>query len=160
MSTVSIPPQVYNSRVTFNNGIIAKAPDTATEALRLIGASQGIGPVRQSFDAFSQTIEVLNNAGGLAITGDRLSVFNNGDIFNAMFQVLGNSVDNLAATAGGFKLGHGAGSFGIYAGIGAPGAAYPVTSGIPANGTLYFRYDGGALTTLYQVRVGAWVGIL
>ena len=43
---------------------------------------------------------------------------------------------------------------GIYAGTGAPNNANG------ANGDIYFRSDGGALTTVYQRRVGAWAGIV
>lgn len=43
---------------------------------------------------------------------------------------------------------------GIYAGTGAPNNANG------ANGDVYIRSDGGALTTIYQRRAGAWVGIV
>jgi hypothetical protein len=42
----------------------------------------------------------------------------------------------------------------LYAGTGAPNNANG------ANGDIYFRSDGGALTTIYQRRAGAWVGIV
>lgn len=42
----------------------------------------------------------------------------------------------------------------IYAGTGAPSNANG------NNGDIYFRSDGGALTTIYQRRAGAWVGII
>lgn len=160
MSSVTTPATTVFGKTTFRGGIVSSAPDTATEALKLIGASQGIGPIRQSYDAFGQPIEILNNAGGLAISGDRISVFGGSDIFNPIFRVLGNAADNLSTTAGGFQVGHSTGVVSIYYGIGAPGAAHPVTSGIPANGTFYYRNDGGVGTSLYQVRSAAWAGIL
>jgi len=43
---------------------------------------------------------------------------------------------------------------GLFAGTGAPNN----TNG--NNGDIYFRSDGGALTTIYQRRAGAWVGIV
>ncbi len=43
---------------------------------------------------------------------------------------------------------------GIYAGTGAPNNANG------ANGDVYIRSDGGALTTMYQRRAGAWVGVV
>ena len=43
---------------------------------------------------------------------------------------------------------------GIYAGSGAPNNANG------ADGDIYFRSDGGAMTTMYQRRAGAWVGIV
>lgn len=43
---------------------------------------------------------------------------------------------------------------GFFVGTGAPAA------GLGVNGNFYFRTDGGALTTIYQKRAGAWVGIL
>jgi hypothetical protein len=43
---------------------------------------------------------------------------------------------------------------GIYAGTGAPDNAFG------GNGEFYLRSDGGALTTIYQKRAGAWVGII
>lgn len=42
----------------------------------------------------------------------------------------------------------------IYGGSGAPNNANG------ADGDIYFRSDGGALTTIYQRRAGAWVGII
>jgi hypothetical protein len=42
----------------------------------------------------------------------------------------------------------------VYGGTGAP------VNGEGANGDIYIRSDGGALTTIYQRRAGAWVGIL
>lgn len=44
-------------------------------------------------------------------------------------------------------------SNGIY-GEGSPSA------NIGANGNFYFRSDGGSMTTIYQKRSGAWVGIV
>lgn len=43
---------------------------------------------------------------------------------------------------------------GLYAGTGAPNNANG------ANGDIYFRSDGGALTTVYQRRAGTWTGIV
>lgn len=43
---------------------------------------------------------------------------------------------------------------GLYAGTGAPNNANG------GNGDVYIRSDGGALTTIYQRRAGAWVGIV
>lgn len=42
----------------------------------------------------------------------------------------------------------------MYGGTGAPNNADG------GNGDIYFRSDGGALTTIYQRRAGAWVGIV
>lgn len=33
-------------------------------------------------------------------------------------------------------------------------------NGVGVNGDTYTRIDGGALTTIYQKRAGAWVGIV
>lgn len=43
---------------------------------------------------------------------------------------------------------------GIYAGTGAP------SNSDGSNGDFYLRSDGAALTTIYQKRAGAWVGIV
>jgi hypothetical protein len=43
---------------------------------------------------------------------------------------------------------------GLFAGTGAPNNANG------ADGDIYFRSDGGALTTVYQRRAGAWVGVV
>lgn len=45
-------------------------------------------------------------------------------------------------------------SCGMFAGVGVPNNANG------ANGDIYHRSDGGALTTIYQRRAGAWVGIV
>lgn len=42
----------------------------------------------------------------------------------------------------------------FYGGTGAP------ANGDGINGDFYFRSDGGALTTIYHKRGGAWVGIV
>jgi hypothetical protein len=42
----------------------------------------------------------------------------------------------------------------IFMGAGAPNNANG------SNGDIYFRTDGGSLTTIYQRRAGSWVGIV
>jgi hypothetical protein len=39
------------------------------------------------------------------------------------------------------------------------GAGAPAV-GLGTDGELYFRSDGAALTTMYQKRLGVWVGLL
>lgn len=159
MSTVTLPPQTYFNEVTFNDRVTMRQNASGREALRLIGANL-VGQILQVFDYLTQPIQTVNTTGGDAIYADHRSVYPPSDVINPVFQILGAAADNLASLAGGFKAGHGAGLGAIYFGTGAPGSAHPVTSGIPANGTLYVRWDGGTGTTIYQVRIGAWTGIL
>lgn len=166
-----IPPSQFYSFTRFRQGIQVDGESsfldriTSTqhasgrEALRLVGAN-GLFQILQILDFLSNPIQATNTAGGDGVFGDRRSAFRPGDIFNADMQTLTQTSDNVAANAAGFLLGHGTGVNRFYSGSGAPGAAHPVTTGIPANGTFYFRNDGGTGTTLYQVRTGAWVAIL
>lgn len=140
------------------------SPVTITEvgseiALKLIGGPN-VSQIFEIFDRFGNPIFTVPTAGGPAVLGDRLSVFPPGDVFNPTFRVFGASADNISTNAGGVQFGHGTGVVRCFWGTGAPGAAYPVTSGMPPDGSFFFRSDGGALTTIYQARAGAWAGIV
>jgi len=129
-------------------------------ALKLVG-----GPsLAQIFEVFDQNLApifTIPTAGGPAVLGDRFSVFPPGDVFNPSFRTLSATADNTANNASGIQVGHGtSGGMCLYFGTGAPSAVYPKTSGMPQNGSFYFQADGGALTTIYQARAGAWVGIV
>lgn len=48
---------------------------------------------------------------------------------------------------------------------GPPSGQFIFGTGVPSNslgqnGMFYFRSDGGTLTTIYQRRAGAWIGIV
>ena len=172
MSSVSTPPGTFYGFTRFKNGISVDAGESffldrinafqhssGREALKLIGAD-GLFQIFQIFDWLLNPIQATNTTNGDAVYGDRRSAYGPGDVFNAIFQIMGATTDNLSATAGGFRAGHTTGQGEVYFGTGAPSAAHPRTSGIPANGTLYVRFDGTTGTTIYQVRTGAWTGIL
>lgn len=157
-------PVTFTGFTTFSGEILCQ--DTvymvqadANPALKLTGANNVSNTVYME-DFFANPLFVFPTTGGDAMLGDRRRSFRPGDVTDPDFQVLTSTADNVATNAGGLNIGHGTGHIQIYTGIGAPGAAHPVTSGIPANGTFYFRSDGGAGTTVYQVRAGAWVGIV
>jgi hypothetical protein len=160
MSSVSTPPTTFYSQVAFKDRVtMTQPPGGARSALKLVG-DNSLSQIFEIFDYLFNPIQSTNTAGGDAVLGDRRSVFGPGDVFNAIFQIMGASDDNLSSTAGGFRAGHTTGQGEVYFGVGAPSASHPRTSGIPANGTLYGRFDGGTGTTIYQVRTGAWAGIL
>lgn len=159
MSSVSLPPSTFNGPVTFKDTVTMLQHPSGRQALTLIGAN-GSFQIMQTYDFALNPIHGIATVNGDSVFGDRRNVYGPGDVFNSIFTILGNVVDNLSATAGGFKAGHGAGQSALYFGIGAPSAIHPVTNGIPANGVCYLRWDGGVGTTLYQVRAAAWVGIL
>lgn len=126
-------------------------------ALRLNGGPN-VAQILEIFDRFGNPIFTVPTVGGPAVLGDRISAFRPGDVFNADWRTLTASSDNVATNAAAFRLGHGTVLNTIIAvGVGAPSAANPITSGMPADGSIYFRTDGGAGTTIYQARSGAWV---
>lgn len=125
-------------------------------ALSIIGGPN-LAQVFEIFDQFGNPIFTVPTAGGPAVLGDNFSVFRPGDVFNPDFQVLEQVGNNISTNASGIQYGHGTGKQNWYYGIGAPSAVYPVTSGIPANGSMYTRLDGTAGATMYQVRAAAWV---
>lgn len=68
---------------------------------------------------------------------------------------------NYLSVAGAFSLGKPS----VYSGAGNGGGVLSFGNGAPvnangSNGDIYMRSDGGALTTIYQRRAGAWVGII
>lgn len=71
---------------------------------------------------------------------------------------LGNTLTEDVRTAGKVYPGHPIGAFqnnaGLYGGVGAPDNADG------SDGDFYFRSDGGAGTSIYHKRAGAWVGIV
>ncbi len=159
----------YPARNRFHGEVVMDDRLTITQesagtrqALRLIGAN-ALGQILEAFDYTGlQPIGAMNTDGAsFGAFGDRLSSFYGADIANPAFATLTHDNDNVSSNAGGIHLGHGSGIVRVYVGTGAPGSSYPVTTGVPANGSLYFRQDG-ALTTpvVYQVRSGAWVPIL
>lgn len=75
--------------------------------------------------------------------GTVLSKVNSAGVFSSLNKIYAGT------DAGAFQT-----AAGIYAGTGAPNNANG------ANGDFYLRSDGGALTTIYQRRAGAWAGIL
>lgn len=159
-------PVVFDGTATFDGETfmndrlsITQVPSGAREALKLTGAN-ALANILFVEDVFTNPLYVVPTDGGDAMLGDRRRAFRPGDVFNVDWQVLTAVADNVAANAGGIQLGHLAGATLMYAGNGAPGAAHPVTTGVPANGSLYFRNDGGVGTTLYQVQAGVWAPIL
>lgn len=161
MSSVHTTATTFSQRTTFLNGLTAYMPAAAGEALRLIGANR-VGQIMQSFDFTGvNPIEATNTDGlSLGAFGDRIQAYPPGDVFNSSFRTLTHTNDSISTNASGIQFGHGTGVVSMFWGTGAPGAAYPKTNGMPADGSFYFRLDGGSLTTIYQARVGAWVGIV
>lgn len=124
-------------------------------------SESGIIQYIQTFDKFGNPIETHPNAGGDAVLGDRRSAFPPGDIFNPSWQVMTATADNVVTNAACFRLGHGTSQGVVIAvGNGAPSAANPISTGMPPNGSFYFRSDGGAGTSVYMARAGAWAAIL
>lgn len=141
------------------------SPMTVTQkaseiALKLVGGPN-LAQIFEVFDRFGNPIFSIATSGGANVFGDRLGVFPPGDIFNAMFQVMGSTGDNLATNAAAFRLGKGTSQSRIIAmGAGAPSSSNPITTGVPPDGSIYFRSDGGTGTAIYQARSGSWTAIL
>lgn len=147
---------VFTGQPQFRDRVTMTQPaGGARSALRLVG-DNSVGQILELFDYLLAPIQATNTTGGDAVYGDRRGVYAPGDIFNPVFQIMGATADNLASTAGGVRIGRTTGQTEIFWGTGAPGAAYPVTTGIPGNGGMYWRKDGGVGTTLYRVVTGAW----
>lgn len=129
-------------------------------ALTLVGGPN-LAQVFQVFDRFGNPIFNIGTAGGAGVTGDRLSAFRPSDIFNADWQTLTAVADNVVTNAGAFRIGHGNSGGRIFAfGDGAPSSSNPISTGMPPNGSFYFRTDGGTGTSIYMARSGSWVAIV
>lgn len=117
-------------------------------------------PAQGAYLQFSSTGNAItlaaNTGAAAAVTVAAL----NGTTFPiADFQVNGTSRASIT------KEGALASSSGAYAGATATGGTVSYGTGAPnnangANGDIYLRVDGAALTTIYQRRLGAWVGIV
>lgn len=154
----TLPPSNFNWPTTFRKPVSMLSDGTTTPCLTITGLTTD--PLKQLsiyFDGFGNPIGSQANAGGDNEFGDRRSAFSPGDVFNASWQTMTATSDNVNANAAGFRLGHGTTQgVAIFVGNGLPDAANPVTTGVPPNGSIYFRLDGGAGSTIYQVRGGAW----
>ena len=74
---------------------------------------------------------------------DRVYTHQLNDVLRLYFARVDNAIGQAMVLANALSLG-----------TGAPDA------GNGKDGDFYFRSDGGAMTTIYQKRVGAWVGIV
>jgi hypothetical protein len=103
-----------------------------------------------------KTDDTFIAAGGLFATGSGVEAPNGpgvaatGDISGKRIRVGASGIENVS---------------GAYAGATAQGGTIAYGTGAPVNangidGDIYFRVDGGLLTTMYQRRAGAWVGIV
>lgn len=157
-----LPPTNFATPVTFRKPVFMISDGTTTPLLTLTGLSTDpLKKLRIEFDGFGNPVGDQGNAGGDAEYGDRRSAFAPGDIFNAVWQTMTATADNVVANAAGFRLGHGTTQgVAIFVGVGAPTAANPVSTGIPPNGSVYFRSDGTVSNFLYQVRAGAWTALV
>lgn len=129
----------------------------AADSNGLILTSKGTQPAARFFsdDVAAEQVRILRTASAtnyLTLTGS-----------NGGNPTIGTSGGNLAITPiinaankiyPGTDAAAAQTSAGLYANVGAPNNANG------ANGDFYFRSDGGALTTIYQRRAGAWVGIV
>lgn len=133
----------------------------ASEIALLLVGGPNLSQIFEVNDRFGNPIFVVNTAGGIAVTGDRASAFRPGDLTNADWQTLTSSSDNVVTNAAAFRLGHGTSVGRILAmGNGAPSSSNPISSGMPPDGSFYFRSDGGAGTSIYMARSGSWVAIV
>ncbi len=119
---------------TVTTAVTTKA--TASGAAVLIDGALKSGTTRAALGANANVLAIRNNASAVAL------VDADGDVF-ALRR---------------FYPGTDAGAFqelvGLSGGSGAPNNANGT------NGDIYFRSDGGALTTVYQRRSGTWIGIV
>ncbi len=93
----------------------------------------------------------LGVTGDLNMTGD---IFGSGIDIGAVAGEIGAIHATATSVINGVRVGNGTALGGSYlSGTGAPGA-------FGTDGDLYLRTDGGSGTTLYQKRVGSWVGII
>ncbi len=144
----------YPARNRFHGKVVMDDRLTITQevsgtrqALRLLGAN-AVAQILEAYDYTGlQPIGAINTDGAsYGAFGDRLAACYGADIANYAFATLTHDNDNVSSNAGGIHLGHGSGIVKVFAGSCAPGSSYPVTTGVPANGSLYLRQDG-ALTT-------------
>lgn len=119
--------------------------------------------IRGQASSALQVVGALTVGGNAVVTGT-LSVGGTSTLAGLVTATSGLSAGGLVTAGSGLDVGGtlhppqptGAGqtAVSLYAGTGAPGA------GNGANGDVFIRSDGGALTTIYQKRAGAWVGIV
>lgn len=158
MSTVSIPPQVFTWPTTFKSPVNIVSDGSTNPNLQIAGiVGDPLKKLIKFVDGLGNPIEDTGNDGGDSVYGDRRRAFRPGAVINADFATLTKSSDNVAANAAAIALGNGTTQGIIIAvGVGAPGSAFPITTGVPPNGSVYFRQDGGAGTRIYHVEAGVW----
>ncbi len=141
-SVTSIDVSGGTTGMSFSGGPITTS-GTITMSGILDRANGGLGTTSTTAG------RLLIGNGGSAITDDADLSFDTGT--NALTIGAASIVGKVypATDAGASQT-----AAGLYAGTGAPNNANG------ADGDLYFRSDGGALTTIYQRRAGAWVGVI
>lgn len=126
----------------------------------LLSGGVGVAPAYGKVDLTAHitgTLPVANGGtGATTSTGSGSVVLSSGPVLTT--PTLGAATGTTLSLSSFIRPGTAAGAAqtasGLFAGTGAPSN----TDG--QNGDFYFRSDGGALTTIYQRRAGAWVGIV
>ena len=135
----------------YSDRIVTAQDGTITA--RVLAAKGAAGTLQSWKDTTNAKTAYLN------YVNDVLTLYRNGPTENCNWDATG-ILTNQASIKAKSKIypGTDAGALqtasGIFAGTGAPNNANG------ANGDIYIRSDGGALTTIYQRRAGAWAGIV
>lgn len=125
-------------------------------ALKLVGGPN-LAQIFEVFDQFGNPIFTIPTDGGPAVLGDRFRAFRPGSIVNDDWDTMTKSTDNVVVDAAGMHLGHGLSQgCAIFMGNGLPTASNPVSTGLPPNGSVYFRIDGVGGSFLYHLEAGVW----
>lgn len=151
--------QFGDSANSLQNGFAGKMQLTSYHEMEIRGGGAGAVPTMATGVGTAPSVSVIATSTTRAAFAVRLAATPTGDAL----QVLASDGTTLM---GGFsKDGAIRSNSGAYAGATATGGTIAYGTGAPnnangTNGDLYVRVDGGALTTIYQRRAGAWVGIV
>ncbi len=151
----------FFGEVTFNDRVTINQESSGSRQALLLNGAAPVSQLFEARDVGTSPIGSINTDGAsYAAYGDRLAAYIGSDINNYAFATLTKSADNVSTNAGGIHVGHGTGAVKIFTGTGAPSSSFPVTSGMPANGSIYIRLDGSSATpAIYQARGGVWDAI-
>ncbi|SRR5258706_40675 len=157
LELIGQPPPVRTLNNLSLTGTLTVAGATGTFYFLVLAGTGGGTQTTPSSDfirVHSGTNQNLGLGSGNAAGSTRVQAYNDAANANIPLEFQGSTLTCIGPFYPSTDAGAAQSASAVRAGTGAPNNANG------NNGDIYFRSDGAALTTIYQRRAGAWVGII